>query len=64
MMIPTQAGPSPSSSPVSSPGSTRRCAPRRVAFHFAGEHASVYHRWIQGAIDSGLRAAMAVHASD
>jgi len=31
--------------------------------HFAGEHASVYHRWIQGAIESGLRAATAVHAS-
>lgn len=28
---------------------------------FAGEHASVYHRWIQGAIESGLRAAMAIH---
>jgi monoamine oxidase len=30
-------------------------------FHFAGEHASLYHAWIQGAVDSGLRAAMAVH---
>lgn len=39
------------------------CAPEG-RIHFAGEHASVYHRWIQGAIDSGLRAAMAVHASD
>lgn len=29
--------------------------------HFAGEHASVYHRWIQGAIESGLRAAREVH---
>lgn len=29
--------------------------------HFAGEHASVYHRWIQGAIESGLRAALEVH---
>lgn len=26
-------------------------------FYFAGEHASVYHRWIQGAIESGLRVA-------
>ena len=38
------------------------CAPEG-RIHFAGEHASVYHRWIQGAIESGLRAAMAVHAS-
>jgi len=30
-------------------------------FHFAGEHASLYHAWIQGAIESGLRAAIAVH---
>jgi len=29
--------------------------------HFAGEHASLYHAWIQGAIESGLRAAIAVH---
>jgi len=29
--------------------------------HFAGEHASLYHAWIQGAIESGLRAAMAIH---
>lgn len=28
--------------------------------HFAGEHASLYHRWIQGAIESGLRAASEV----
>jgi monoamine oxidase len=26
-------------------------------FYFAGEHCSVYHRWIQGAIESGLRVA-------
>ena len=38
------------------------CAPEG-RIHFAGEHASVYHRWIQGAIESGLRAATAVHAS-
>jgi monoamine oxidase len=30
--------------------------------HFAGEHASLYHAWIQGAIESGLREAAAVHA--
>ncbi|MCE9646325.1 MAG: flavin monoamine oxidase family protein [Chloroflexi bacterium] len=29
--------------------------------HFAGEHASLYHAWIQGAFESGLRAALAVH---
>lgn len=30
--------------------------------HFAGEHASLYHAWIQGAIESGLRAALEVNA--
>jgi monoamine oxidase len=29
--------------------------------HFAGEHASLAHAWIQGAIESGLRAAHEVH---
>ena len=29
--------------------------------HFAGEHASLVHRWIQGAIESGLRAASEIH---
>jgi monoamine oxidase len=29
--------------------------------HFAGEHASLYHAWIQGAFESGLRAAVEVH---
>src|SRR5260221_3412547 len=29
--------------------------------HFAGEHASLEHAWIQGAIESGLRAAHEVH---
>jgi monoamine oxidase len=29
--------------------------------HFAGEHASLAHAWIQGAIESGLRAARDVH---
>jgi monoamine oxidase len=29
--------------------------------HFAGEHASLAHAWIQGAIESGLRAAQAIH---
>ncbi len=31
--------------------------------HFAGEHASLAHAWIQGAIESGLRAAQAIHAA-
>jgi len=29
--------------------------------HFAGEHASLTHAWIQGAIESGLRAASEIH---
>ncbi len=29
--------------------------------HFAGEHASLAHAWIQGAIESGLRAALEVN---
>ncbi len=29
--------------------------------YFAGEHCSVYHRWIQGAVESGLRAAYNVN---
>ncbi len=31
--------------------------------HFAGEHASLAHAWIQGAIESGLRAAHEIHHS-
>jgi monoamine oxidase len=30
---------------------------------FAGEHASLYHAWIQGAIESGLREAAAINAA-
>jgi len=29
--------------------------------HFAGEHTSLHHAWIQGAFESGLRAAIAIH---
>jgi monoamine oxidase len=29
--------------------------------HFAGEHASLQHAWIQGALESGIRAARAIH---
>lgn len=32
-------------------------------YHFAGEHASLTHAWIQGAIESGLRAASEIHAA-
>jgi monoamine oxidase len=31
--------------------------------HFAGEHASLAHAWIQGAIESGLRAAHEIHTA-
>ncbi len=30
-------------------------------FHFAGEHASLHHAWIQGAIESGVRAAAEIN---
>jgi monoamine oxidase len=29
--------------------------------HFAGEHVSLHHRWIQGAVESGLLAAWRIH---
>jgi monoamine oxidase len=29
--------------------------------YFAGEHTSLAHAWIQGAIESGLRAAIQIH---
>jgi len=32
-------------------------------YHFAGEHASLSHAWIQGAIESGLRVAWEVHTA-
>jgi len=31
--------------------------------HFAGEHCSLHHAWIQGALESGIRAAQAIHAA-
>jgi monoamine oxidase len=31
--------------------------------HFAGEHCSLYHAWIQGALESGIRAAGEVHGA-
>jgi monoamine oxidase len=30
--------------------------------YFAGEHCSLYHAWIQGALESGIRAAKEIHA--
>jgi monoamine oxidase len=29
--------------------------------HFAGEHTSLKHAWIEGALESAVRAALAVH---
>jgi monoamine oxidase len=31
--------------------------------HFAGEHCSLHHAWIQGALESGVRAAREIHAA-
>ena len=31
--------------------------------HFAGEHCSLYHAWIQGALESGIRAAGEIHGA-
>lgn len=32
--------------------------------HFAGEHTSNYHGWIEGALESGVRAALEIHESE
>jgi len=32
--------------------------------HFAGEHAALSHRWIQGAVESGVRTALEVHTAN
>ena len=52
-------------SPCSSRSSRRGCRPRSSRpegrIHFAGEHCSLYHAWIQGALESGLSAARAIH---
>jgi monoamine oxidase len=29
--------------------------------YFAGEHCSLWHAWIQGALESGIRAAQQIH---
>ena len=49
-----------------SPRSSRpTCRPTSSAsegrIHFAGEHCSLYHAWIQGALESGIRAAKTIH---
>ncbi len=31
--------------------------------YFAGEHCSLYHAWIQGALESGIKAAQEIHAN-
>jgi monoamine oxidase len=47
------------------PGQQTLLQPAIVApegrIHFAGEHTSLAHAWIQGAIESGLRAAWEIH---
>ena len=47
------------------PGQEARLYPHMVTpegrIHFAGEHTSLKHGWIEGAIESGLRAAQEVH---
>ena len=30
-------------------------------FYFAGEHCALYHAWIQGALEFGIRAAREIH---
>lgn len=47
------------------PGQQARLYPHMLSsegpLHFAGEHASLKHSWIEGAVESGLRAAQEVH---
>ena len=50
---------SPSSAQNETLGSNIGKAEGRI--HFAGEHASEYHGWMQGALVSGLRAAKEIH---
>jgi monoamine oxidase len=32
--------------------------------HFAGEHTSLKHAWIEGALESGVRSALEVHGRE
>ena len=34
--------------------------PEGETIHFAGEHTSLRHAWIEGAIESGIRAALEI----
>jgi monoamine oxidase len=47
------------------PGQATRIQPHIITpegrLHFAGEHCSLYHAWIQGALESGIRAAREIH---
>jgi monoamine oxidase len=47
------------------PGQESRLYPHMISpegpIHFAGEHASHQHAWIEGAVESGLRAAREIH---
>jgi monoamine oxidase len=47
------------------PGQQARLYPSMITpegpIYFAGEHISLKHMWIEGAIESGLRAAAAIH---
>ena len=49
------------------PGQETSLHPHIIApegrIHFAGEHASLAHRWIQGSVESGLRTAMEIHTA-
>jgi monoamine oxidase len=50
---------------VLQPGQQARLHPHVIApegpIHFAGEHTSLKHAWIEGAVESGLRAAREIH---
>jgi monoamine oxidase len=53
--------------PLFDPGQQTELQPDIVApegrIHFAGDHCSLYHAWIQGALESGIRAASAIDAA-
>ena len=52
---------SPCSRPSSRPSSRPPSSSPRAGSYFAGEHCSLYHAWIQGALESGIRAARQIH---
>ncbi len=57
----TRAARSRCSSRSSRPGSRASSSQPEGRIHFAGEHTSLYHAWIQGALESGIRAAREIH---